>query len=111
MSNAKHDENHVPTALGQSSTDSTVTLPFLIDPITGRVLVDSSGTSISGLVLGTPTGTVNGTNLVFTVSNTPQVVIIDNMAYFGSGDGYTYAAGTITCNGDKAPISSIRYLY
>lgn len=41
MSDANRDENHIPVALGQSSTDPTVTLPFKIDSSTGRLLTDN----------------------------------------------------------------------
>ncbi len=36
---AIRDQNHVPVALGVSSEDATVTLPLLVDPETGRLLV------------------------------------------------------------------------
>ncbi len=107
MGRALRDQNRVTVAGGVSSTDSTIWLPFQVDPITGRVLVDSS-TSIN---VETPAGTVNGVNRTFTVTNTPTCVVIDNMLYFGSGDGYTYVGGTITCNGDRPPVSMIKSLY
>ena len=40
MANAPHDGNFVPAGLGVSSSDSTVTVPFYIDSITGRLLLD-----------------------------------------------------------------------
>ena len=39
MTDAKRDENYVTVALGQASDDSD-TLPFLMDPVTGYLLVD-----------------------------------------------------------------------
>lgn len=45
MSDAQRDQNHVPSALGVSSVDGFTTIPFTIDPITGRLLVDASGGS------------------------------------------------------------------
>lgn len=39
MVDAVRDQNRVASALGVSSEDATVTLPFLVDPATGRLLV------------------------------------------------------------------------
>ena len=36
---AIRDGNHVPVALGVSSTNSAVTLPLLVEAATGRLLV------------------------------------------------------------------------
>jgi len=55
MTDAVRDQNHVPVALGASSSDPAATLPFLIDPITGRLLVNSS--SGSGDVVGPASST------------------------------------------------------
>jgi len=43
MSEAIRDQNHIPVMLGVSSTDSTTPIPVQIDPVTGRLLVDSTG--------------------------------------------------------------------
>lgn len=43
MADAIRDANRVTVGLGVSSTDSTVTLPLTINPVTGRLLVDLSG--------------------------------------------------------------------
>lgn len=40
MTDAIRDENHVPVALGVSSADPTVTLPFKVNPATGKLLVE-----------------------------------------------------------------------
>lgn len=45
MSQAPRDQNHVPTALGVSSSDGTTTLPFEIDSATGRLLTDVAGSA------------------------------------------------------------------
>lgn len=57
MAEAKRDQNYVPSALGVSSVDNVTTLPFKIDPITGRLLADATGGS----------GTV--TDFIFTDAN------------------------------------------
>jgi len=48
MTNAKRDQNYIPVMLGVSSVDETTTLPVLIDPVTGKVLVQ--GTGVSGVL-------------------------------------------------------------
>ncbi len=40
---AARDGQRTPVATGVSNTDATQTLPFKIDSVTGRVLVDSGG--------------------------------------------------------------------
>ena len=74
MTNAIRDENFVPVALGVDSTDSTLTLPFKIDPATGKLLVDGGGGGGGVTSLNTLTGAVilaAGTNITLTpVGNT-----------------------------------------
>lgn len=95
MSNANRDQNHVPVALGQSNADATVTLPFLVDSITGRVLVDSSG---GGFSIITVSGTINDVNVTFTSASQPTLLFINGSAYQTTGGSITwsYLAGTIT---------------
>jgi hypothetical protein len=85
MTEAIRDQNHVTVALGVSSTDSTVTLPFKIDPVTGRLLTDAAAGGY--------------TNLTQFVDQTPWRLFYSN----GSGDVTELAlgaAGTIlTSNG------------
>jgi len=108
MVSLKRDDNDVPV-LGGVTDDANQTIsPIKIDPATGRVLVSViGGTSIN---VETPTGTVNGVNTTFTVSNAPTFVIIDGMVRF-SGFGYTYSLGTITVDPLIPPTSFIRSIY
>jgi hypothetical protein len=55
----------------------------------------------------TPTGTVNGSNTVFTVATEPTMVVSDGMCRV-AGFGYTYSSGEITM--DIAPQDFIRYM-
>lgn len=55
----------------------------------------------------TPSGTVNGTNTVFTVANEPVIVIADGTIYI-DGSGYSYSGGTITFLDSLAPKFWIR---
>ena len=57
-----------------------------------------------------PTGSVNGSNTVFTVSNTPVFVIIDGVVRV-EGFGYSYDGGTITVNALVPPQEFIRSYY
>lgn len=72
-----------------------------------RIIESSSGT---GVTAETPSGTVNGSNTTFTVSNEPSFVIIDGM-FRVSGQGYTYSAGTITVDPLTPPTTFIRSYY
>lgn len=67
MSQAIRDQNRVPVALGASSVDPTVTLPFQIDPVTGRVLVDATGSTGTAVY----SEVVSGTGTSWTVAHTP----------------------------------------
>lgn len=42
-SNASHDQNHVPTLMGVSTSDGTTPIPVEVDPTTGQLQVSSSG--------------------------------------------------------------------
>jgi molecular chaperone GrpE (heat shock protein) len=59
----------------------------------------------NGVTVETPTGTVNASNTVFTVTAEPKWVVADGVTYY-DGAGYTYAALTITM--DVAPSAAIR---
>ena len=68
---------------------------------------DATVVTINGgsLTVETPTGTVNGTNVTFTVTATPKWIVADNTTYF-QNFGYTLAALTVTM--DLAPNLFIR---
>lgn len=92
MSDAKRDANMVPTLLGVSSSDGITPVPVYVDPITHRVLVSSASNAYT---IETPTGTVDGSNQSFTVTNTPVYIISDGATYFENA-GYTIVGLTIT---------------
>lgn len=64
--------------------------------VNGRTTVTISGGG-SGSTVTTPTGSVNGSNVTFTISAsiTPVWIIADGITYF-SGAGYSYSSGVIT---------------
>jgi hypothetical protein len=64
-----------------------------------------------------PVGTINGTNVTFTVSNTPKYILVDGVAKLpiaGQLDGsvgYTYATGTITITDGSPPTNTIYSIF
>lgn len=88
---------------------SGMTLAAANDDVNKRVNITFTSTGGGGFTKETPIGTVDGDNLIFTVSNTPQAVVVDNMWYVGSGDGYTFSGVTITCL--RAPAVKIISYY
>lgn len=93
------DQNRVTVASGQSNLDSTQSLPFLINGITGRVLVDISSSLGAAWYNETPSGLVNGVNTTFTLANTPAtnslVLTIARQPQI-LGTDYTISGNTIT---------------
>lgn len=61
----------------------------------------------SGVVVETPAGAVNSSNVSFTVSAEPKWVVSDGITYF-DGAGYTYAGLAITM--DSPPSLYIRVI-
>lgn len=106
MANAYRDQNNVPGIIASSNVDGFTPVRLYADPITHRLLVDMVGGA--GVQFETPTGSVNGSNVTFTVSNTPQMIFVDGMARLGGFD-YTYSGGTITFN--IPPQIWVRSLY
>ena len=101
MAEAKRDANYVTTLIAVSNVDGTTPVTLYADPTTHRLLVSMS----SAVMVTTPTGTVNGSNVTFTVTAEPLWIVADGATYF-DGAGYTYAALTVTM--DLAPSIFIR---
>lgn len=73
-------------------------------PTTFANAEDSGGTiNVEG-----PTGLVNGSNVTFTVTNTPIFIVIDGLVYF-ENFGYTFSGGTITTT--TPPFSYIKSIH
>lgn len=79
---ALRDQNRIAVATGQSSTDSTQTLPFLINPVTGRVLVDNA--SVTGTIVLNEV--VSGSGTSWTLAHTPTSA---GIALFANGQRLT----------------------
>ncbi len=94
---AIRDQNRVPVAQGQSNVDSSQTLPFLLDHVTGRLLVDSSGGSAT-IYAETPSGLINGSNTTYTTAHTMTTVIAFaiNGQFLHPTSDYTFTGTTIT---------------
>lgn len=74
MADAPRDQNHIPTALFESSSTPGLTLPGQIDEITGRVLTDNAGSS--GTVTTVSVVTANGVSgSVATATTTPAITL------------------------------------
>lgn len=69
------------------------------------ITINASGGGSSGVTVETPTGAVNASNTIFTVSAEPKYVVADGTTYF-AGAGYSYAALSVTM--DVPPSASIR---
>lgn len=90
---------------GYSLAGLTITLD---NPIgTGGFIRSAYG---SGISVETPTGTVDDSNVTFTVSNEPKYIVVNGAQYF-AGAGYSYAGGTITLDNPVGTGGVIRSIY
>lgn len=89
------DQNRIPVASGQSNTDSTQSLPFLIDSITGRLLVSSTGTSGTAVY----NEVVSGSGTSWTLAHTPvsgTLLLYANGQRLTPTTDYSLSGATIT---------------
>lgn len=97
--NASRDQNRIPTLLGVSSGDGTTPVKIYADPITHRLYVDSIGGG-GGTTILNVTGTVNGSNQIFTVLSTPSLVFVDGIGMQAVDNNgftqWTYVGTTLT---------------
>lgn len=94
MSEAPRDQNHVPTALGVSSVDSVTPTPFVINPVTGRLLTDVSGGG-SGTVTSVSVVSANGlAGTVATATTTPAITLSTTITGILKGNGTAISAAT-----------------
>lgn len=92
------------TPVGQVETINFIgaTITSVGDGREINVTIPSSG----GVIPEVPTGTVNGSNTTFTVTNTPLWISVDGTNKF-SPTNYTYATGTITIVDGAPPTLEI----
>lgn len=94
MSEAKRDQNHVPTALGVSSVDGVTTLPLQVDPVTGRLLTDVAGGG-AGTVTSVSVVSANGfAGTVATATSTPAITLTTSITGVLKGNGTAISAAT-----------------
>lgn len=86
------------------SAGSGITLTAKSD---GGFTVSATGATIAS---ETPVGAVDGSNVSFTVSNTPLFIIADSQ-FRVSGQGYTYVAPTVTMDALIPPVQFLRSYY
>jgi len=79
---ALRDQNRIPVATGQSNIDASQSLPFLLDHVTGRVLVDATGSSGTQVV----NEVVSGSGTSWTLAHTPTT---GTLALYANGQRLT----------------------
>lgn len=106
MTDASRDQNHVPVALAVSSVDLTTTLPFKIDPLTGRLLTDSA--SPSGTVTSVSVVSANGfSGSVATATTTPAITLTTTVnSPVLAGNGTAISTATTTGSGSTVVLST-----
>lgn len=88
------DQNHVPVAGGVSNASATTVLPFKIDSITGRLLVDSAGGG-TGTVTDVSVVTANGfAGTVANSTTTPAITLSTTITGILKGDGTAISAAS-----------------
>ncbi len=91
MAEAARDQNHVTSALGVSSANAALTLPFVIDPLTGRLLTDTAAGS--GTVSSVSVVTANGfAGSVATPTTTPAITLETTVSGLLKGNGTAISA-------------------
>lgn len=84
-----------------------------ITNINGQITI--SATASGGIMTVTPSGTVNGTNTSFTLTDYPQYVVIDGLMKPESGQNgvsyWSWSGGVLSINPDNAPVESLFAIY
>ena len=98
MSEAKRDENRIATLLGVSNADGVTPLPFQIDSVTGRVLVDVAVGDDAVLtstvdITSANIKAMNVTPVEVIAGETGKVVIVDQCLFSFTYDDTQYANG------------------
>lgn len=102
-----YDGNDKWSLTAVSNVDGVTIVRLWADPVTHRLLVDSSGGS-SGFTKLTPTGTVNGVNAVFVFTQAPTYIVSDHATYQVTNSiGTTNWTGTTTVTMTIPPTEDI----
>lgn len=84
-----------------------------VDPATKRLLVSATGSGTGGVNTEAPTGTVDGSNLTFTFSNSPKAISVDGLLRRAT-KGYTISGAgpyTVTVDALTPPVYDIFSIY
>ncbi len=73
--NASHDQNHIPTLLGVSSSDGTSPVKIYADPSTHRLLVNLTGLGSGTVTSVAVTGNNGITKTVTNPTTTPSITL------------------------------------
>lgn len=91
-----------------SNVDGVSIVRLWGDPVTHRLLVDMSGSSLNVL---TATGAVNGVNASFTFASLPTFIVSDHAWYAQTNSSgttnWTWNAGTLTATMTIPPTEDI----
>lgn len=105
--NAPIDENSTRGLIAASSVDGSTPVKLYANPTTHRLLV----TAGSGGFVNTevPTGTVDGSNVTFTFTTAPVVIVVDQGRVMKNGSGWSLVGLVATL--DVAPTFEIFSIY
>lgn len=107
------DDNDYPVMGGTSSVDDNTIINSAFDPITRRLLVDDGGSGGGGVNIEVPTGTVDGSNLVFSFVHEPKAISIDGLVRRAT-KGYTISGAgpyTVTVDALTPPFYDVFSIY
>lgn len=91
-----------------STIDDKTIVRLTADPITGALLVSSTGSSSFSQFVLTATGIVNGLNTVFTFPSAPSIIVSDGAWYFPTdNNGNVQWSGTTTVTMIIPPTTAI----
>lgn len=90
------DVNERGSLTAVSTVDDKTIVRLVADPITGALVVTTSGGS--GITIIAVTGVIDDSNVTFTAASEPTVLVINGGVYQKTGGAitWTYLAGTIT---------------
>lgn len=103
----KKDDNGYPVGGGVSSADANAVLNFTIDSSTGRLLIKGSAATGGTGTWYDVTGTINGSNVTFTipVSPTSDILLFLNRQPQMETTDFTLSGSTVTYT--AAPDASL----
>lgn len=100
------DDNGYPVMGGTSSVDDSTVINAAIDPITRRMLVDMAGGGDT-FYTDTVSGTINGSNVTFTVANTISSALVLYLANSAYQPGVDFTVSDTTITMTVAPDASL----